>query len=236
MGEKKKSGRPKKKNKVEMPQKPLLLRIMSHDIDLSPASKLHGELMRKANEGLLGKNGYRNKLEEIRKLQKDLEGEYEQKMHEYHKSLSPFECTLNEAQMELLLTFFNEHLLEEPISLEELEDIFMGKDRRLTYRLKNWDLLILLFKGLAGEGFDDTDDKTITYLSTCFKPIEDHPYICKCWQKAIEDLEEFTDKKGIPLTSGKIRRRLSEIKNLPKVKIPIDALERFFEQLVKLEV
>lgn len=193
--------------------------------------------MRKAHESLLGKNGYRNKLEEIRKLQKDLEGEWEEKMREYRIAESPFECILNKSQMELLLTFFNEHLVEEPISLEELEDIFMGKDRGLTYllRLKDWKLFILLFKGLSGDGcFSHKIDGE--YVASYFIPIQGHRYICRSWQKEIEDLEVFLDERGGNLTATRISRKLNKIGYVKNGKIQkSDLLEQFFEQLVALE-
>lgn len=176
-------------------------------------------------------------LKERDEKEKQEKLEYGQKMREYRIAVSLFKCTLNKAQMELLRTFFNEHLLEEPICLEELEDIFMGKDKGVTYRLKNWDLFILLFKGLSGDGFDNTDDYSITYLTKCFKSIEGHQYISEYWQKSVGESKIFADKKGNLLDDGKIRRRLSKIKNvLKEVHIPVDSLERLFEQLVKLEV
>lgn len=176
------------------------------------------------------------KIKELKERDKKEKLEYEQKLWQYRMTTSPFKCTLNEAQMELLLTFFNEHLLEEPISLEELEDIFMGKDRGLTYllRLKDWKLFILLFKGLSGDTRFKSD-KTKN-VESFFSPIQEHHYICSSWQKAIEDLEVFLNENGDNLTAQRIARQLNKIgdgeRRMPS---KIDILQQLFEQLVTLE-
>lgn len=237
-------GRPRKRKVLEEPKKPIsmlcrenhekLMSALGHDVKtMSPIQQIDAIMMAIEKYAVQNNGDYLGNLITWNEQQ---EFEYLEKQREYRRSISPFECILNKAQMELLRTFFNEHLLETPIIIEELEDIFMGIDRGIIYRLKNWDLLILLFKGLSGDGFDNTDN-TITYLTECFKPIEGHSYICSRWQKCIGDSKVFADKNGHLLTDGKIRRRLSTIKNvLVKVHIPVDDLKRLFEQIVKSEV
>lgn len=227
------AGKPKKERKLlEKPVKPVILELfdMPKEKRVSLLKEMDMLAQRKPKAMTL-----KSRVESIKNVIDEKRDESNKKNREYRKSLSPFECTLNKVQMRVLLDFFNEYLLQEPITFEELDDVFMGEYKGATYHLRDWNLLILLFRGLTGEGFKDTD-RCKPEFKELFQPIIGHQYICKKWQNVLSKLEEFEDKRGNLLTDERIAKQLSKMKN-ETTKLPenIDALIHLFEKIVELE-
>lgn len=245
-------GRPTKTDnedvKIEKPRKPLSMMTREEKNRLnkllneilvrrSPMSKMEQEEARARTEKEVARA--------VLKQQKQEKLEYARKLREYRISVSPFDCSLNKGQMAVLWQFFNDHLLKEPITIEEFDGILMGKNHDKKYCLKDERLFYLLLKGLSGEGYKyfntnttEGRDKVIQY----FKPVDKHKYITIFWQKSIDQIIsdnniEFRNEHNYPINS----KRISKLLHMTKKDVinqinHLEMLKKLFITLVELEI
>lgn len=192
----------------------------------------------------VAKHKWEGHMSMIKRMQQE-GNEYQEKLRQHRLSISPFECTLNKAQMIILLLFFNEHLLETPITLEELDCFVMGKGSKSVYRLKDEKLFYLLFKGLSGEGYkffnkNNTDEREL--FISYFEIIEGHKYISDIWASKIKELEkegiiELRNEGNYTITDKRISQSLTRIReSFKEQKERLEKLKRLFRELVELEI
>jgi len=247
-------GRESKKGKeVEEPKKPVhmlakekhesFMSKLGHDVKKMTLTQQIGAI-NMAIEKVAKSHKRESCKSRIERMQQE-ENEYQEKLRQHRLSISPFKCTLNKAQMVILLLFFNEHLLETPITLEGLDCFFMGKGSKSVYRLKDEKLFYLLFKGLSGEGYkffnkNSTDERTL--FISYFEIMEGHKYISGFWANKIKELEkegiiELRNEENYTITDKRISQSLTRIReSFEKQKERLEKLKCLFRVLVELEV